>query len=150
MAKVTGDIYIERPVELVFDYVADERNEPRYNPKMLSSEKLTEGPIGAGTRFQAVHTSGRGSQVMSVEITDYDRPRWLASRTTMPVMECHGGLTFDSDGDGTRMGWMWDVHLKGPAKIFSPVAGLIGRRSERACWKGLKQLLETTSRPSRG
>ena len=32
---------IARPVEEVFDFVADERNEPRYNPRMLRAEKLT-------------------------------------------------------------------------------------------------------------
>jgi hypothetical protein len=28
MARVTGEILINRPVEMVFDYVADQRNEP--------------------------------------------------------------------------------------------------------------------------
>jgi hypothetical protein len=32
-----------------FDLVADERNEPRYNPRMWRAEKITEGPIGVGT-----------------------------------------------------------------------------------------------------
>jgi hypothetical protein len=32
MADINGEIIIHRPVEEVFDFVADERNEPRYNP----------------------------------------------------------------------------------------------------------------------
>ena len=39
--------------EEVFDFVADERNEPRYNPKMRLAEKISDGPIGLGTRFRA-------------------------------------------------------------------------------------------------
>jgi carbon monoxide dehydrogenase subunit G len=39
MRTVTGRIEIARPVEEVFDFVADERNEPRYNKQMLSFEK---------------------------------------------------------------------------------------------------------------
>lgn len=31
MAHVEGEIIINRPVEEVFDFVADERNEPHYN-----------------------------------------------------------------------------------------------------------------------
>lgn len=46
MARVQGEIVIERPVEVVFDCVADQRNEPTYNPRMLRSEKLTDGPGG--------------------------------------------------------------------------------------------------------
>ena len=49
MARVSGEILINRPVEQVFDYAADQRNEPIYNPRMLRSEKVTDGPIGVGT-----------------------------------------------------------------------------------------------------
>ena len=41
MARIDGEIVINRPVEEVFDFAADERNEPRYNPRMLSSELLS-------------------------------------------------------------------------------------------------------------
>jgi hypothetical protein len=49
MTRVTGEITITRPVQEVFDVVADERNEPEYNPAMLRVEKLTDGPV-AGVR----------------------------------------------------------------------------------------------------
>ena len=51
MAPVEGEIIINRPVEEVFDFVADERNEPHYNPRMVRAEKISEGQIGSGTRF---------------------------------------------------------------------------------------------------
>ena len=38
MAKITGEITIRRPVEVVFDYVADQTNEPDYNPTMVRAE----------------------------------------------------------------------------------------------------------------
>ena len=84
MAKVSGSIIIERPVDEVFDFVVDERNEPLYNKELLSSKKLTEGPIGVGTRFRAAHQQGRHPVEMLVEITDLQRPNRVASRTTMP------------------------------------------------------------------
>jgi hypothetical protein len=51
MARVEGEITISRPVEEAFDFVADERNEPRYNAHMVRAEQISEGPIGEGTRF---------------------------------------------------------------------------------------------------
>ena len=45
MAHVEGEIIINRPVEEVFDFVADERNEPLYNPEMVRSEKSTGRPF---------------------------------------------------------------------------------------------------------
>jgi hypothetical protein len=39
MARVEGEIIIQRPAEDVFDFVADERNEPRYNSRMVVDRK---------------------------------------------------------------------------------------------------------------
>jgi hypothetical protein len=44
MARVSGEILINRPVEMVFDYVADQRKEPIYNPKLRG----TVGSAGGG------------------------------------------------------------------------------------------------------
>jgi hypothetical protein len=35
MAQIEGEIIIGRPPEVVFDLVADERNEPSFNPRMV-------------------------------------------------------------------------------------------------------------------
>jgi len=51
-ALVEGEIVIERPVEEVFDYVADERHEPNFNSRMSRVQLLTPGPIGAGSQFR--------------------------------------------------------------------------------------------------
>ena len=48
MARVEGEIVINRPVEEVFDFVADERNEPRYNPRMLTPSRSRRVRSGWG------------------------------------------------------------------------------------------------------
>ena len=45
MARIDGEIVIDRPVDAVFDYVADQSNEPQYNPRMLRAEKITPGRL---------------------------------------------------------------------------------------------------------
>ena len=145
MARIRDEIEIDRPVDAVFDFVTDGRNEPKYNREMLRSDKLTDGPIGAGTLFRAVHTSARGPVEMIVKVTEFDRPRRMASTTTMTWAEVRGALTFAPSGSGTRMHWEWEVRPKGLAKMLTPVVGVVGRRSERACWEGLKRYLEAES-----
>ena len=71
MAHINGEIIIKRPVEEVFDFVADERNEPRYNPRMLRAEKLTPGPVGLGSRYHAVMQSRPRPVEMTIECTSY-------------------------------------------------------------------------------
>ena len=53
MSRVRSPSGARRPAEAVFDYVADQTNEPEYNPNMVRAEKDTAGPIGKGTRFRS-------------------------------------------------------------------------------------------------
>jgi short-subunit dehydrogenase len=142
MARVIGEILIERPVEEVFDYVADQRNEPIYNPQMLHSEKITDGPIGVGTRFRAMARSGRRPVEMLMEVTEFKRPTKLGSRTTMSTVDVDGGLTFEPLAEATRMRWSWEVSPRGPLRLFGPLVARLGRRQERTIWSGLKAQLE--------
>lgn len=142
MVHIEGQIEIARPVEEVFDTVADERNEPSFNRQMVRSEKLTGGPIGAGTRFRATMRSRRRPLLMDVEYTAFERPRTIASRSTMASSEVTGALTFAPVAGGTRMHWSWELRLGGPMRLFTPVLAVIGNRSERTVWTGLKRHLE--------
>jgi uncharacterized protein YndB with AHSA1/START domain len=144
VAHISGHIRIAAPVEQVFDTVADTRNEPSFNPAMASAEMLTPLPIGLGTRFRA--RMGRGGSPMLVELTEFDRPHRLGSSTTSSMMETSGVLTFAADGDGTVMGWDWQVRPKGWMRMLGPLFGSVGGRMERGIWTRLKHQLETTPR----
>ena len=142
-APIEGEIVINRPVDEVFDVVSDERNEPRYNPRLLWVEKVSSGPIGRGTRFRAVtKTMGRPVE-MTIEFTEYERPRRLGSSTHLPTMEILGTLTFDPVPEGTRMRWSWELQPQGVLRLLTPLITLMGRRQEEAVWAGLKRFLET-------
>jgi hypothetical protein len=142
MTRIEGEIVINRPLEEVFDFVADERNEPRYNPRMLRAEKISPGPIGVGTRFRAETKTMRGSAEMVIEVTTYERLRRLGSSTQLSSMEIHGTLAFEPFPEGTRMHWEWDVEPRGLFKPFSSIVAWMGRRQERRIWANLKRYLE--------
>lgn len=147
MAHVEGEIIINRPVEEVFDFVADARNEPRYNRAMVRTELITEEPIGAGSRFHAVMTGQGRSADMTIEFTTYERPRRLGSSTHLSTMEIDGMLTFEPVPAGTRMRWFWDLHPHGAPKFLTPLVTYIGERQEKGLWTGLKRYLESREVP---
>jgi uncharacterized protein YndB with AHSA1/START domain len=142
MAHIDGEIVINRPVEEVFDFVADERNEPCYNPRILRVHKLTPGPVGLGSRFRAEMRTRPRPMEMTTEFTGYERPRRLASTTRMSRMDIRGTLSFDPVPGGTRMRWSWELEPHGLLKLMTPLASPIGARGERAIWTSLKRLLE--------
>lgn len=136
---------IERPVEEVFDFVTDARNEPRYNPRILNVEKKTAGPISRGTRFVLVSKAMGRPLAVEYEITAYQRPRRMISRTIrgLPLMSVESTETFEPANGGTRMGWVWEVKPRGTAgKLTTPVlARMLGRRLDRT-FANIKGVLE--------
>jgi uncharacterized protein YndB with AHSA1/START domain len=142
MVRIEGEILINRPAEEVFDFVADERNEPRYNPKMRRAELLSDGPIGLGTRFSA-ETASMGRVVqMIIEFTGFERPRRIQETVHMPSMGLQGVVTFDPVPEATRMRWSWEIEPRGILRPMGPLVAWMGRRQEHRIWTSLKHLLE--------
>ncbi|HXZ73283.1 MAG TPA: SRPBCC family protein [Streptosporangiaceae bacterium] len=142
MVRIDGQIVISLPVEEVFDFVADERNEPRYNARMRRAEKISQGPIGLGTRYRAEVMSMGRPIPMVIEFTGYERPRRLTSTTRMSSMDIGYTLTFEPVAEGTRMRWSGEVEPRGILKLMAPFVAWMGRRQELRIWTSLKGLLE--------
>src|SRR6478735_9299669 len=86
MARIEGEIIIGRPVEVVFDFAADQRNEPRYNPRMIRADKVSDGPVGKGTVFRSIAKSM--GQVVSPPVLP---PNWRISKGRLRSTRCLAG-----------------------------------------------------------
>lgn len=146
MAHITGEVTIDAPVEEVFDMVADERNEPRYNPRIVRAEKVGTGPVGPGSRFRAAPKGLGARGEMTLEVVEYHRPHRLLNHIESSSMHVDGTVTFDEVDGGTRLRWDWDMALVGPMRLLSPVLAVIGPSWERRNWVGLKRYLESGQR----
>ena len=148
MRRIKGQIEIARPVEEVFDFVADETNEPRYNEDMTRCEKVTSGPIGVGTRYEAQMKS-MGPAAMMVEVTGYERPYRLESTAHIEgTMDVRGSVKFEATSGGTQMSWDWEVEPHGCMKLLSPFISRMGSRNEERIWTSLKSFLEDEAKAS--
>src|SRR5260370_7943734 len=78
MAVVENSVEIARPIEEVFDFTSDMRNELKWNPDVESMEQITEGTVALGTRYQAKwHTS----PPVTTECTHFERPSSFSFHT---------------------------------------------------------------------
>ena len=76
MTVIENQATIACTPEELFDYCVDLRNELEWNPTVISMEKLTDGPIGVGTRYLA-RWKGAPSAI-EVTCVEFDRPRrWV-------------------------------------------------------------------------
>ena len=86
----------------MFDAVADERTEPRYNPHVRDVTLLIPEPLGVGTRFRAEAVTAGRPAPMTIECTGYDRPhrflhpRGLAALGIAPTVTVASVLTCSS------------------------------------------------------
>ena len=103
MARITGEVLIDAAITEVFDTVADERNEPRYNPRIVRAEMLTHEPVGAGSRFVAEPKRMGARGRMALEIVEYQRPHRLHNVICSSYAYAHGTLTF-AETDGAAHG----------------------------------------------
>lgn len=97
--KIEVEEQIERPVDVVFKFYADEhvRNHPRWDPYMELWMDAEE-PIGVGTVIRR-RNSRSGSPVEgTMEVVEYERNQAIGMLTRDGPMEIHGRVTFESLG----------------------------------------------------
>lgn len=139
MAVIESTVLIERTPEDVFDYLVDLRNEMEWNPGVVSMQKLTEGPLGVGTRYLA---KWKQSGHIEVECTEFDPPRRWAYHNGGPV-----SVTFTVNltrhGAGTRLAATFDAQPHGWMRLAFPVFVQIMKRQEKANMINLKKTLES-------
>lgn len=142
MRPVKGSIEIGRPVEEVFDFVADERNEPRYNRRVRRVDLVPDGAVGRGSHFRAELARVGRTVPLDIVVTGYERPRLLASSSRTRAMDIWGSLAFQSVPGGTRLSWHWELRPHGPWSMLGSLLVPAGRVQERRTWRALKRLLE--------
>lgn len=80
MATLYHTIDINQPAEHVFWYSSDLCNEVDWNPDITSVERVTDGPVGLGTRYRAQWAQG-GPTI--VEYVRFEPPvHWAATATS--------------------------------------------------------------------
>lgn len=138
MTAITNHTTIARPIEEVFDYAVDLRNELEWNPNVESMTKITDGPIDVGTRMSGKWTR---SKQIELECTDYRRPhQWtwvnggpVSVTLTISLTEVEGGTRLDSS---------FDARPNGLFKLVFPIFIRMMRKEEAKNMVNLKTHLE--------
>lgn len=133
---------IRRSPEDVFDYCSDLRSELQWNPKAKYIEKLTDGPVGAGTRYRARWAN---SGPTTVEVVAFDRPRSWETSTRARGMVIRFRGTVTDTAPGARYTASLDLHPKGLARLVVPLALLAMRRQDEKNMHRIQEALESST-----
>lgn len=124
--------------EVAFDYLSDLRAELDWNPDCKMMEKITDGPVGAGTKYRA---QWKGSPVLEVEIVDFQRPRTWTTHSEGPL-EITFTATLEPMTEGTRLLVDFDAQPHGWFRLIFPAFQLLLRRQEKANMIRLRQAFD--------
>jgi uncharacterized protein YndB with AHSA1/START domain len=142
--RIEESVEINRPLEEVFDYVANHENLPEWSGIVLEVQKETEGQLQEGDRFTVVAKFlGRRFET-PFEVSAHQPPRRHSDRSMGGPFEQEYTYTFEETaGSGTRFTQVAEGEPEGFFRLAGPLLEIAGRRQFRADLQTLKDLLET-------
>ena len=130
MIEAHAQIDIDAPVEVVFDYLADATNEPRWLPGAKAVTKVTTGPVGLGTRFEGTYAR---AGLVSLEIVTFERPRRLTFRARSRIVDFTDAIEL-SEEKGTRLKATMLAEPRGVMRLMAPLMARTMRSQFEANW----------------
>ena len=140
MAVLENAVEIARsPVE-VFDYCSDLSNELEWSPgSMKSVKKLTDGPIGVGTRYLAEWQQGG---LNTVEYTRFEPPTFWEAMSDSKMLGMVFQARVEPTSAGSRLIVRMDLRPRGFARLASPILRRVMQRQEELNLAAVKRTLE--------
>lgn len=104
MRQVTVRGTVDATPEQVFDFLLDNRNDPRWCP-MATEVELVEGQPGVGAVYRYLQAQGPGRPPVPawMRTTVADRPRRLEWDNADRGMPYHAVIELTAQGSGTRV-----------------------------------------------
>jgi uncharacterized membrane protein len=139
LAVVENAVDIARSAEDVFDYCTDLTREPEWNPKAKRVEKVTAGPIGLGTRYEAEFLKG---DPMTIELVRFERPIAWKSVGRSRRLDAKGEGRVSATEEGARLVVRMELRPKGTLRLLLPVLGRFMHKQEERNLAAIKDVLE--------
>ena len=127
MARARHSVDIARPIEDVFDFLANGANNPRWQKRVTSTTQLGD-TLGVGTAFKQSMRHPLGFSVpASYRITAFERPRRLATTGTSggPIRPTETCELAENATGGTTVSCTIDVRPAGAARIAAPLLAFL-------------------------
>lgn len=125
--RLSEAVTIDAPIQQVFDGWAALERSPEHQKASIERSRLTDGPLGPGTRFRAVDRWPGRKVTFDMELTDYQRPTLIAARWEEP-MNGSWQARFDAAGSGTRMEFETTIEPTGVMGLLEPLMRPWARR----------------------
>ena len=142
--RIVEIFHVRRPCEVVFDYLADPSKLGEWQTSSRSVEPLTAGPPGRGSRFRERTKPPGGAREFEqiTEFSEFERPSRLRVHVVEGPQPIDGMWSFEPDADGTRVTFLAEGELRGPARFLGPLVKSLIARQFAGYHRNLRRNLE--------
>jgi len=145
MAKVKNTITIHRPIDDVFNFVADYHNNVKWQTGVITAEFTSPGSIRVGTTYKYDAAFMGRKMETTGELTVYDPPKKIAWKSTSGPFPMSGSTNFESVGEGTLV---TDIIEAEPGGFFKLAGPLLAKQMESQTGNDMKKLKENLEKGS--
>ena len=141
---ITAGVDIARSPSHVFDYIADAKHIPEWQPDVRQAAYDQPAAVAVGTRGQEVRHVMGADRPINWEVTDYDPNRRYGVRGVDGPVRAH--VTMDlaptAQGAGTHLTYGIDFEGHGIGKLIAPLARRSARKDLSTTLERLRRQLE--------
>ncbi len=148
MIEVEESVMINRPVEEVFAFLTDHRNDIRWQEGLLEARVTPDGSVGVGTLVTAIHKFLSRRSETTIEINGFVPNQKETFKTVAGPLDVTGSTSYEPYGRSTVVTQRLEMQTNG---FFSVAEALVASSLRRNIAVGLgdaKDLLEGAVRPS--
>ena len=142
--RIAETFVVNRPPEVVFDYMTNPANLAGWQTSKTSVQQLTDGPPGLGTRVRE-RTKGPGGKEFEqvVEFSEFVRPQRFHVRVVEGPYPVDGTWSLTPADGGTRVDFAAEGPLHGAMKLLGPLVNLMAARQFAAYHRNLRRNVES-------
>lgn len=148
MHEVTVSILIDRPPDVVFDYVTDPQATREWIPAVESVLVEPPGPIRTGSRITQRGRVRLRTIEGTYEVIAFEPGRVATYQLEMSFITMEVTMRVDPEGTGTRYTQHVKGGFKGPWRVLEPLTRMFGPRRRQRLLEDIKRRLESEPSPA--
>jgi hypothetical protein len=142
MPAAHATILVNSRPDVVFAFIADARNQWRWQPTLTAIEGFPDAPVQVGASWLEVRRFGARLRNIYVTVTDYRSPALLGFTGDQGGIVVKGRFVFEAVGNATRVTQHMQFRGRGLMVFLVP---LIARQSRDEMQSNLERLRATLS-----
>ncbi|WP_181243365.1 SRPBCC family protein [Glaciihabitans tibetensis] len=141
--------WMSRPPLAVFDFIAAPQNALKVVQSVQSMVKITDGPIGVGTRFRETRLmkgplKNDREQQAELEVVAYEPGEKYAVKNVTEGIETVYEYTFVPEANGTRVELDCVVTASGAKRMMLPLVVAVLKKEDGDHLERLKRVVEAS------